>query len=275
MTSTFIRAFCCCFLLSTLFTAGLSYSSDASLFLTPKSLIFADSSRSQSVHIVNRGQRTGVFSIHWIDHTMTDDGRLFTWKDPEKSPWSLQPFIRYSPRRVTLRPGETQRVRVSLKRSHAEAALGEYFSHLKVITINKNLEDTKKNKSSGPNKQGEASINIKTRSGISIPVIWRTTQENPAADLKFEAIDSHNIRLLITRYGQVSTRGFLHFTHSFNGKHTKLKQIHPVVIYPNLAERIVSLKMNEPLPTEGTLDIYYSEGRENTEQLIGQTQVKL
>jgi len=204
---------------------------------------------------------------------MTKEGRLFAWKDPSQSPWSLQPYIRFSPRRVTLRPGESQRIRVALKSNRSEYEGGELFSHLNIMTLNSNLEATK----SPTNNTQEAAtgIEIKTRSAINIPIVWRKTSDKPKAKITIESKTPNSLALKIQRIGQVSNRGFLHVIHTLQGESAPLIGVQPLIIYANIEERTATLKFDAPLPQQGNLEIYYSKNQDNFNQLLGQTELQL
>jgi fimbrial chaperone protein len=257
--------------------ANIACANQANLVLTTTSVMLDKNSRHTSVHIVNQGQRTGVFEINWLDHTMNEQGELVAWKPPLKSPWSIQPYIRYSPRRVTLGPGESQLIKVALKAQARQAEKGEYFSHLKVITINNNVEETlllAKRGNNRVNKENDSTINIKSLLGISIPVIWRHDVPSPKAKLTLKEIDTTNNSLLLTinRQGLSSTRGFLHIFQDADNKDFMLPV--PVVIYPNVAHREIRLSLPIEYPANGNFDIIYSDAKDNTDTLIGSLSIQ-
>jgi len=261
------------YLLLSLCLSDSTAADGAGLFISANELIFDRNTRSHSLHITNRGNRTGVYTMSWIDHTMTEEGRLLAWKEPSQSPWSLQPYIRFSPRRVTLRPGESQRIRIALKSNRSEFEGGELFSHLRVLTLNNNLEAT-----TSPNKNtAEVSpgIEIKTRSAINIPVVWRKTSAQPKATITLNSRTNMSLTLNIRRIGQVSNRGFLHVMHRFGGVSKALTNTSPFVIYANIENRTTTLNFDAALPQQGSLDIYYSSSKDDLDQLLGQTNLKL
>jgi len=245
----------------------------AGLLISAHELIFDRDTRSHSLHLNNRGNRTGVYTLSWVDHTMTKEGRLFIWKDPSQSPWSLQPYIRFSPRRVTLRPGESQRIRVALKSNRSEYEGGELFSHLNILTLNSNLEETKPPTKS--TQEAATGIEIKTRSAINIPIVWRKTSDKPKAKITIESKTANSLTLKIQRIGQASNRGFLHVIHTLQGKSSPLRGVQPLIIYANIEERTTTLKFDSSIPQQGKLDIYYSKNNDNIDQMLGQTRLQL
>ena len=104
----------------------------AVLFIYPTLIMFEGNERSATITLTNRGDATGTFETSWSELTMTPEGGLIKSENP---PWSVQPFVRYSPRRVTLQPSESQVIKVALRRDQ-EAPEGEYYSHFRVLTIN-------------------------------------------------------------------------------------------------------------------------------------------
>lgn len=257
--------------------ANIACANKANLVLTTTSVMLDNNTRYASVHIVNQGQRTGVFEINWLDHTMNEQGELVAWKPPSRSPWSIQPYIRYSPRRVTLGPGESQLIKIALKAQARQAEKGEYFSHLKVITINNNVEETlllAKRGNKTINKKNDSHIKINSRLGISVPVIWRHDVPSPKAKLTLKEIDTTNNSLLLTinRQGLSSTRGFLHIFQDADNKDFMLPV--PVVIYPNVAHREIRLSLPIEYPANNNFNIVYSDAMDNTDTLIGSLSIQ-
>ncbi len=228
----------------------------ASLYLTKDALHLEKDRRGGSVELINRGTRTGVFEVRWIDHLMQDDGSLQTFK-AELSPWSLQPYVRYSPRRVTLRPGQSQRIKVAFNRRAADAPAKELFSHLNVITINDDLEQTL---AQGADDNGETAslLRLNARLGISIPVIWQNAIAPAAAELALRSgIEGQQV-LEVRRLGQASLRGYVHFLTGQENRAPAAPSI-PLVIYPNLSSRQIALP--KELASTSALEIIYSTAK--------------
>lgn len=211
----------------------------AQLFIHPTLVMFSGTQRSATVHVVNQGNATGVFELSWVDLQMTTAGGLSPSQGT--APWSLQPFARYSPRRVTLRPGETQLVRIAL-RSGTEALDGEYYSHLRVVTLEDDLE------SASGEAEAADSVTIEARTAIAIPVIWRNSDAEPDAVIESARFDTASGALIVElrRAGELSTRGFLHVLGRADpgGASRPLADPMPVVIYPSTERRIVTVPMS-------------------------------
>ena len=240
-----IAAFAVLWLPVTALTPAAAQADNAQLFIHPTIVTFAGRQRSATIDIVNRGGATGVFVIDWVDFAMTPEGGLAPWDEP--APWSVQPHVRYSPRRVTLEPGETQVIRIAL-RPDRTAADGEYYSHLRVLTLNGNVERLTEATANGASEpQG---VTILARTAIAVPVIWRNSEAAPRAAIDSVEIDAEMQRLLVNvrRLGELSTRGFLHVVRTgSDGTRQAVTDPVPLVIYPTLQRRTVPIALKEGL----------------------------
>jgi len=211
----------------------------ASLFIFPTSVIFEVNDHSAEITVANRGDETGTFEIGWVDMAMTPEGGLQKYET--QSPWSVQPYVRYSPRRVTLAPSESQVVKIAVRRDETVEE-GEYFSHLRVITINSEDPDAADSPSPAPG------VAISARAAIAIPVIWRNSRAPSAATIENVTLDhdSNELRVDVRREGLLSVRGFLHVLDADD--ETKMQPLSdpvPLVIYPNIDARSVSIPLRD------------------------------
>ncbi len=214
----------------------------AELFIHPTLVELSNRQRSATVNIVNRGDAIGVFVIKWVDFAMTPEGGLAT--QDGVAPWSLQPHVRYSPRRVTLMPGETQLVKIALRRD-TDVADGELYSHLKVLTLNNDVNSLVDGEVAD-SASLRRTVTIETRSAIAIPVIWRNSKSNPRATIESVKIDSDMSQVVVDvrRIGDLSTRGYLHVVRiGADGTHQALADPMPLVIYPMLERRVVTVPL--------------------------------
>ena len=221
---------------------------DAVLFIYPTLIIFEGNQRSVEVTIANRGDQVGTFETSWSDLTMAPDGALV--KHEGLVPWSVQPHLRYSPRRVTLAPSESQVIKIAL-RNEPDAPEGEYFSHLRVLTINSEdpVADTARTGAPEPT----SGISIEARTAVAIPVIWRNSHATPSASIESVSVDEelNQINIDVRRTGPLSVRGYLHVVELLpNGTQTALSEPLPLVIYANLDTRTTAVTLNEGVMAE-------------------------
>lgn len=248
-----------------LFLPAHSAFCDAELFLNPTFVQLSDRQRSATVTVVNRGDATGVFVIDWVDYAMTEEGRLTVAQG--EVPWSLQPHTRYSPRRVTLRPGETQLVKIALRRKR-DVAEGEYYSHLKVLTLNDNVDASSETQDRDVVPQRRA-VTVDARSAIAIPVIWRNSRDLPRAVIESAHFDpaAGELSVDVRRIGLLSTRGYLHVIRTASdGSREALSAPTPFVIYPSARRRVASIALdandigvNDEVEVSYSTDMHYAK----------------
>ena len=117
-------------LATALLVTGYSASLQAagSLLVTPTRIVFEQRDRSAQVTLVNQSDQTSNFRISFIRQNMTEDGEFLPVPEGQDGMFS-DSMIRYSPRQVSLPPGQSQVIRLALRRP-ADLADGEYRSHM-------------------------------------------------------------------------------------------------------------------------------------------------
>ena len=223
--------------------------SGAVLFIYPTMVMFEGNERSATLTLLNRGDAIGTFETSWSELSMGPEGGLT--KVDGVAPWSIQPYVRYSPRRVRLEPGESQVIKIAL-RHDPDAPEGEYYSHFRVLTLNvEDLPDAS-DELVEPSAN-ETSVSIRARSAVAIPIIWRNSRTPPMASIEAVDIDpdENRLRVEVVRYGSVSVRGYLHLIGTLpDGKRGVLADPVPMVIYPTIGTRTASITLSEGLTTQ-------------------------
>jgi len=187
---------------------------DINLF--PKRVVLDARTRVASIGLFNKTVNTGDYDIAVSDRMMNEDGQLVdlaTVTDPAAKARvkTASAFLRWSPRKVTLRGSEAQTVRV-MARITPDLAPGEYRSHFQAIAIppgttgGTSIEQIKGQTGSG------IGVRILPRFGISIPVIVRvgaTTLTTGIKDLRLSTTPEGEpaLRFTITREGNRSAFG--------------------------------------------------------------------
>lgn len=232
-------------ILAVLFFQPAAAWSDAVLLIHPTLIMFEGNQRSATITLTNRGDETGTFETGWIEYEMSPEGGLR--KLDEAAPWSVQPYVRYSPRRVTLEPAASQVIKVALRR-RKDVAQGEYYSHFRVLTLNSEDPAIGEAGASSETPDTAASVLIKARTAVAIPIIWRNSQETSGATIQAAKFDRETRKLTVTvqRSGSLSVRGFLFvFDAATDGSRDPLANPVPLVIYPNLDRRTIDITLRE------------------------------
>jgi fimbrial chaperone protein len=213
----------------------------AVLLIYPTQILFEGRARSAEVMLTNQGDAIGTFETSWMDMGMRPEGVL---QKREVDQWSIQPYIRYSPRRVTLGPGESQVIKLAL-RPDSTAPEGEYYSHLRILTLNQ--EDLEAEEKDLPSA-GQAGVSIRARSAVAIPVIWRNSDAEPKISIESAHIASKSGQVAVTvrRSGMLSARAYLHvYDQRLDGTFQSVGGPVQVVIYPNLDTRVMRIPIDQ------------------------------
>lgn len=211
----------------------------AVLLIYPTQILFEGRTRSAEVMLTNQGDATGTFETSWMEMGMRPEGVL---QQREADQWSIQPYIRYSPRRVTLGPGESQVIKIAL-RPDSTAPEGEYYTHLRILTLNQEDLEQEKDLPSA----GQAGVSIRARSAVAIPVIWRNSDAEPKISIESAhlAPDTGQVAVTVRRSGTLSARAYLHvYDQRLDGSFQSVGGPVQVVIYPNLDTRIMRIPID-------------------------------
>ena len=180
----------------------------ANLMISPTRVVFEDRDRSQTVYVINSSDQTKTYRFGLFDQQQISTGGYAPIKEGETVAGlnSAKDMIRFSPRQVTLQPGERQMVRLSLRKP-ANLAPGEYRSHLSFTEL-PNPERLNR-------QEGAADIRLFMSLGFTIPVIVRHQAFDVQAQLKnmrvvtVEEGNGHVLLVDIARTGQGSSFGRL------------------------------------------------------------------
>ena len=101
------------------------------VFVAPRMVMLEENQRTARVTVNNRSAQTKIITFDWEHRAMTEDGKMKKLKDGETLPGykPADPYIKYSPRRIILRPGQHQKVKLLVQRP-PDMENGEYRSHL-------------------------------------------------------------------------------------------------------------------------------------------------
>lgn len=123
------------------------------LLVAPIEVNFSGRKRSGVVTIQNQAPERTAYRLSVVSPMETDEGI-------DASKW-----IRFSPRRITLNPGETQKVRV-LVRKPPDAEKGQYIARLLVRAIPPEPKPVKKDEKPPEN----VSVSLVIVYGVTVPI---------------------------------------------------------------------------------------------------------
>jgi len=240
----------------------------AVLFIHPTLVMLEGNERSATITLSNRGDQTGTFEMSWTDMAMTPEGGLVKYEG--QAPWSIQSYVRYSPRRVTLAPLESQVIRIAVRRG-LDVPEGEYYSHFRVLTLNSEDPAAAEADTDEPTV---AAVVIEARSAVAVPIVWRNSRESSSASIEAVRIDqdTNQLSVDVQRHGPLSVRGFLHVLETAaDGARSSLAAPVPLVIYPNLDARTMAIELNDGVMASSLksgMKVFYSSDLELSDRSI-------
>lgn len=196
------------------------------LQILPTRLVL-DKQRSGEFNLINKGTEAGNYRI-LVRNMRTDaDGQFFKVEEALPGELFADSFIRYSPRRVSIAPGEYQKVRLTARKPK-DLPDGEYRSHLVFQSLPK-----RQPVSAGNSNVLEVSVEPVVE--VVIPIIVRQGDLDATVRLSDVSIRDRVMRLTIHREGSRSVYG--DFTATISAGPYKGTQIGVVrglsVYYPN------------------------------------------
>lgn len=231
---------------------------DINLF--PKRVVIDGRRSIATIGLFNKTADDGDYEIKIVDMAMTPEGQLLNFDNgapPEITAKvkTASPFLRYSPRRVTLRGSESQTIRI-MARGDNELPDGEYRSHFLAVSVPRDEQQgfSIDDAVAGGNPEG-IGVQIKPRFGISIPVIVRIGQTTLSVGIREAQLltaedGSQAVGLIITRAGTRSAFGDVMVSASGASKPVALSR--GIGIYPEIDERLVIIPVDPELEP-GTL----------------------
>ena len=110
--------------------ALFTHQASANLLINPTRVVFNPTDRTTDITLINISQTTNTYRIEWVEKKAKSAGGY-----DDLTPATVANFpiassmLRYSPRQVTLGPGEKQTIKMAIRRPEG-LANGEYRSHL-------------------------------------------------------------------------------------------------------------------------------------------------
>ena len=239
----------------------------ADLMLYPTRIVISGAQRSAQVEIVNKGDKPETYRISIVNRRMNDTGDIVVADAPGPGDNFASDMLVHSPRQVTLQPGQSQTVRVSVRRP-ADLAEGEYRSHLQFdrqpeLNAQNDLENL------DGNGKPQVAVSLEALIGASIPVIVRqgqTQAEVALSDLALVPPAGDNppmLSFVFRRQGNQSVYGDVVATFTpAGGKPEEVGRVSGVAVYVPNSVRRAQLSLRPPKGGAlrgGALRLTYSE----------------
>ncbi len=234
---------------------GLVYAipAQADLMITPTRVVFEPRERYKDVTLVNSGSEPQVYEMSWVYFRMQESGAGYKPSEVSITEFDASKYIQFTPRRVTLAPGASQKIRLALRRPEVVPE-GDFHVHLKFASVPDVVADD--GASSKP--RAVVSINI----GYTIPVVFRSGE--PSAQAVIDPIkinrNPDNGMLMVSvpvrrEGGPHAILGHLFIYHvDKSGKETRVGEISNAHIFPEVSKRIFDVQLINEI-TGGSLKV--------------------
>lgn len=214
------------------------------LLVSPARVILDNRNRTAELILSNRGDAADTYRIRLIHMEMTADGGLKEGQAPATGVDSAS-LVRYAPHQITLEPGQTQVLRVMLRKP-ADLPDGEYRVHMLFQAIPPELSGA-----AAPSKGKGLSIKLVPIMGLAIPVIVRQGELTAKAGLADLKVDPDKAKVFaafhLTRQGNASVYGNLSAVFQpKSGKAITLGEMNGVAVYPPLDARNIRMPLTLP-----------------------------
>jgi P pilus assembly chaperone PapD len=253
----------------------------AELMLYPTRVVIEGNQRTAQVQLINTGTKSRTYRISLVNRRMSETGEFSDVAEPLPTELFAEDLLRFSPRQVTLAPGEGQTVRI-MARKPANLIPGEYRSHLlfsqqpEAEALGRDIETRQ-----GPDNR--IGVMITALIGASIPLIVRhgaleakleltqlelqTSGQKPFLALRMERSGERSV------YGDLAV-GFI----PEGGAETVIARANGLAVYfPNLVRRArVALELPQGKPlANGTLHVTFQEPAEAGGKLLAEATLQV
>lgn len=251
---------------------------NATLLIMPIHLILTDRDRTGNITLFNTSGEESVFRIGWRYQKQLESGAYEVSDTPFDPEHDLSKIAIFSPRQVTLQPGQKQRIRVSIRRT-PDMKDGEYRAHLALMRVGDSSGEAGPEpaeaadapaKPQKPSGETKVKIGLKMNVSYSLPIVLRQGTYNTTASIESARLlppppsatagknDKLRLNVVLTRTGDYSTFGKILVYWTAPGQAEKQIGIaNNVNILPEITRRSVDITLTEPGIPAGTLRVVY------------------
>lgn len=253
------------------------------LVVSPTRIIFEGRTRTAQISLLNRGSAAATYRISLVNMRMTENGGFKEIDEPTAGEQFADRLIRYAPRQVVLAPGDSQAVRLLLRKPRGLEA-GEYRSHLLLRAIP--TQNIGKSVEEPSTTDSGIRIRLIPIYGVTIPVIVRHGDLAAKVSLTELALvpaggqgEGDRLSFRINRGGNRSVFGDLTVTYFPNGRKAGelvVAQITRLAVYtPNPSRTVImSLRFPDGVTLgRGRLHVAFREVPKKGGALLGEAEI--
>jgi hypothetical protein len=254
--------------------------------LTPRRVVFGPRDRGvKEITVFNRTSATATYTIVLTDQVMTPDGEIVPFDkapaDEKARQKSALPYLRYSPRQMTLGPQESQTVRIQA-RAPAGGDPAEYRAHFSVTATPPPDTGFDIAAAAAGTQSEQLQVRITPVYGIMIPIIVRTGELLEQTSISnahlVETQGKQAIGFTINRSGGRSVYGGIDIFLEGSGSSKKIGGIRGLGVYTEIDHRNVVIPLDANAPTVGRgsrVKIVYTDDELSPGTVLAETDVTL
>lgn len=246
----------------------------ANLLITPVRVNFGERDRLKEIIVVNTSDEIRSYNLSWQEQKQTEFGRYQILKGSELEAFNkASDYVRFSPRRITLGPGQNQRVKLMLRRT-SNMPRTDFNSHLKFTLIPSTV-------SAPPTEQESDTDGVSVRMNFflnyTIPVTIKNHNKVPRlsiTDLSFDPTPSGasfgKVRLVVNNLEKTSSYGSftLYFRANRNEEFRPVGYDNTVNILHEVESMVREIPLvNDTGSTTGEFKVVFEGGDEHRDKL--------
>ena len=215
---------------------------NADLLISPTRIAFGERDRVKEVQLINTSNKRRTYRVEFVEQTAVPEGGYIKLNESEVSKFDIaSPYIRFSPRQVSLEPGQRQTIKLLARRKSSMNA-PEYRSHLKFTVLPEADELA---------NQAQEGMTLKLDVFLSytIPVFLRNSLQEPRITIsKLERRTNKlgkvmlDLNILKTNDQSVAGR-IVAYQRNDSGEEIEIGVVNGVNIFHELQERKVSIEL--------------------------------
>lgn len=241
---------------------------EGDLLIAPTRVVLEGRDKATDIMLSNKGSKEATYRISFTHLRMQPTGSYteITEEEAKNTIKSADDLIRYSPRQVTLKPGETQIVKIMVRKPEGLAD-GEYTSHMLFravpdLTTGEDVETSKV-------KDDKISVRLIPVYGVSIPIIVRQGELTAQAKLEDIKVSANSFAANIHRTGNKSVFGDVIVSKS--GTQEVVGQLRGIGVLSYADKRQVAFELK---PYTGPLTVEYRERAEDGGKTLDKQEIK-
>lgn len=240
-------------LINLLLCFALLPAASAQLLLSPTRVVFEGNARSMQIDVVNTTSQAATYRLTLVNRRMNQLGEFLPADTPLPDERFVDAMVRFSPRQLTVEPGGSQVIRLSLRKPQG-LAVGEYRSHLLIERVLDASLASSIETAVGNATTGGLDIRLTPLVGALIPVIVRegpTSVDMSISGLSYQASAANSPALLtisLDRSGNRSVYGDLVVTFMPEGgaSAVQVARVNGLAVYVPNPARVVRVALQPP-----------------------------